>query len=140
MGGGACCRLSGCGPGGGGLRGLSAVVGLFKLSKVLTWTRRRAPLVSPIRSDPLRDKHGKRIINAPPSSHRDSTFFGVEYTISSCSILPLWEMFYFMLTRYLDKGNVSSSSGAPCPLEETKDVSQGKVGRAHLLKESTGNV
>lgn len=46
-GGGLLQVVCGCGPGGSGLQGLSAVVGLFKQSKVVTWTHRRsAPLVS----------------------------------------------------------------------------------------------
>lgn len=49
----------------------------------------------------------------------------VLFFVNDC-LIPL-EMFYFILTRYLDTEIVSASSGAPCPLEEIKDVCKGKV-------------
>lgn len=100
---------------------VSAVVALFKPRKVVC---QRHKLSAPRWSVKalLRGTHGKRVYN-PRLCH----FEIIPMAICFCSICALSEMFCFMLTRYLDKESVSTSSGAPCPLEETKVVYEGKL-------------
>lgn len=100
---------------------ISAAAGLFKPRKVVC---QRHKLSAPRRSMKalLRGSHGKRVYN-PRLCH----FEMIPMAICFCSIFALSEMFCLMLTRYLDKESVSTSSGAPCPLEETKVVYEGKV-------------
>lgn len=72
--GGAWCRLSQVGVGSRASRRW-----LVYLSRAKSSPGRTNFLLPSLVKCPLRDKHGKRMINAPPSAHRHFTFCGVEY-------------------------------------------------------------
>lgn len=92
---------------------LSAAVGLFKPRPVVAGGTALLPRAA--------GGHGKSValLHSPPRRVLEDP--------RVCSLLALPGMFYLMFTRSLDKENVPTSSGAPCPLEETKVVPKGKV-------------
>lgn len=79
---------------------------------------------------PLADSHGKRPGRPAGTARCCSRCCSRSAHMFRCPIASVHFCAVgdvLTLTRYLDQEIVSSSSGAPCPLEETKVVCKGKV-------------